>query len=212
MPYIPLLLTLLAVDFLSVVSPGPNFVVITETAMRQTRRQAAALVLGIVTGSVIWSVAVILGLTALFTIWPWLYGAMKMGGGAYLVYLGARAWQDRGRGPATIGTAPEAAPPVRHSIAASYFRGLLTNLMNPKSIVYFGSVFALFMKPGTPAWVHLSAIGIVMGDGLVWYGTLAALFSSQIAQRLHARAERTIRRVTGTVMMGLGVKLMLARD
>ena len=44
--------------------------------------------------------------------------------------------------------------PVQNRIAAAYFRGLLTNFSNPTSVVYFGSIFALFLSPGTPPWVE----------------------------------------------------------
>ena len=90
MTYLYLLLSLLAVDLLAAVSPGPNFFVVTQAAFVRTRRHAAAVVLGIMTANLIWCAAVAFGPSALFELAPRLYGAIKLLGGAYLIYLGVR--------------------------------------------------------------------------------------------------------------------------
>lgn len=205
MDYLYLLLSLLAVDLLAAISPGPNFVVVTQAAIHRTRRYAAAIVLGLVTANLIWCFAVVLGFSALFELVPWLSGAIKFFGGAYLVYLGVSLWRTSSDQPTNTGS------PFQSSLGAAYVRGLLTNLANPKSVVYFGSIFALFMSPGTPRWVEATAIGIVIFNTVLWYGTVAALFSSIVAQRLYAAIRRPLNRVAGAVMVGFGVRLMLAR-
>lgn len=205
MIYLYLLLSLLAVDLLAAISPGPNFVV-TQSAIQRTRRHAAAVVLGIVTANLIWCAAVAFGLSALFKLAPWLYGTIKLMGGAYLIYLGVCLWRN-GNSPPTRTESSLQSP-----LGAAYVRGLLTNLSNPKSVVYFGSIFALFMKPGTPAWVQVVAVCIVIFDTVLWYGTVALLFSSGAVQRLYIRIQRPMNRVTGAVMIGFGGKLMLVRD
>ena len=198
--YLPLFLSLFVVDTLAAISPGPNFVLVTQTAVQRTTRHALAVVAGFVTTNFIWCAAVALGLTALFDVAPWLYVAVKIGGGAYLIYLGIAMW--RGADAMTIES------PVRISAGGSYVRGLLTNLTNPKTIVYFGSIFALFMKPGTPTWVQAVAIAIVLADTIAWYGIVAVLFSRHLVQRAYANAQRAINRVSGTVMIAFGAGLI----
>jgi RhtB (resistance to homoserine/threonine) family protein len=205
--YLPLLLSLFAVDLLAAMSPGPNFVLVTQTAIQRGKRHAIAVVLGFVMTNLMWCIAVMFGLSALFQLSPRLYIVMKVVGGAYLIYLGIGLWcgagdlagarrRDRRRHTYTRG---------------SFVRGLLTNLSNPKSVVYFGSVFTLFLKPGTPTWVNAAAIAIVLANTIVWYGALAVLFSRASAQRLYAKAERPINRAAGTVMIGFGAAI-LARE
>lgn len=206
MIYFYLLLSLFAVDLLAAVSPGPNFVVVTQAAVSRTRRYAAAVVLGIVTANLIWCFAVVLGLSALFDLAPWLYGIIKFLGGAYLVYLGVCLWRSNSQ------VTMNAGPSFQSSLGAAYIRGLLTNLANPKSVVYFGSIFALFMKPDTPAWVQMMAVCIVIFNTVLWYGSVAALFSSSVVQRLYMRIQRPINRVTGVMVIGFGGKLVLVRD
>lgn len=204
--YVSTLLSLLAVDLLAAISPGPNFVVVTQTALARAPAHAFAVVFGILTANLVWCAAVALGLSALFGVAPWLYGAVKVAGGAYLIYLGARLWLGDSRP-----TSPDR-PAAERSRRSAYARGLLTNLTNPKSAVYFGSVFTLFMGPDTPAWVQAAAVGIVVFDTVLWYGTVAALFSRESARRLYAAVRRPVDRAAGGVMVAFGARLALVRD
>jgi threonine efflux protein len=201
-----LLLSLMVVDLLAAISPGSNFVVVTQAAIRHTRRHAIAVVLGVVTANLIWCGAVTFGLSALFELVPRLYSAVKVFGGAYLIYLGVRLWRSETHEPTETKTS------FKNSLSAAFARGLLTNLSNPKSVVYFGSIFALFMSPGTPLWVEATAIGIVVFDTMLWYGTVAVLFSSGVVQRFYARVRRPLNRVAGAAMVGFGGRLMLVRE
>jgi threonine efflux protein len=204
--YVPTLLSLLAVDLLAAISPGPNFVVVTQTALARTSTHAFAVVAGIVTANLVWCAAVAFGLSALFGVAPWLYGAVRLIGGGYLIYLGLRLWLGESRP-----TSPHR-PAAESSRLRAYARGLLTNLTNPKSVVYFGSVFTLFMGPATPAWVQVAAIGIVVFDTVLWYGTVAALFSRESVRRLYAAVRRPVDRAAGAVMVAFGARLVLVRD
>ena len=68
------------------------------------------------------------------------------------------------------------------------------------------------MAPATPLWVKTLAVGIVLLDTVLWYGTVAAMFSRAKIQRGYAALEKPINRTTGTVMIGLGARLILVRD
>lgn len=206
MDHLPLLVSLLVVDLLAAISPGPNFVVVTQAALHRSARYAGAVVLGVVTANLMWCAAVVLGLSALFELAPWLYRATKLFGGAYLIYLGVALWRSRGETPRSDGSS------VRGALGTGYIRGLLTNLANPKSVVYFGSIFALFLGPGTPASLQATAVSIVIANTVVWYGTVAALFSRHAVQRRYVALQRPINRAAGALMAGFGGRLMLARE
>ncbi|WP_394846317.1 LysE family transporter [Pendulispora brunnea] len=210
MNYASLLLTLFAVDMLSVISPGPNFVVVMETAVVHRTRAALAAVVGVAAGDLVWSLVALLGLSAVFTLWPWLYGAMKFVGGAYLIYLGVMAWRSRSESPLGAIAAQEGTP--TRSLAVAFFRGFITTLTNPKSVAYWGSIFTLFLKPGMPLWVEASAVSIGVIDALLWYGAVALLFSSAPVRAFYTRAQRWIQRITGAVMIAFGARLVLDKD
>src|SRR5688572_32271923 len=98
MTYLPLLLSLLVVDLLAAMSPGPNFVVVAQAAIRGSFRPAAAVVTGILTANLLWCLGVALGLSALFDLAPWLYGTMKVLGGGYLI-SGLLTWAQESMQP-----------------------------------------------------------------------------------------------------------------
>jgi threonine efflux protein len=127
-------------------------------------------------------------------------------GGAYLVFLGVQLW----RSSDVIGPINPSAPGDEHTTAL--IRGMLTNLGNPKSVVYFGSIFTIFMAPGTPLWVHTAAIGIVLTNTVLWYGAVAWLFSSARIQTLYRSVQRMFNRAAGALMAGFGARLLLVKD
>jgi threonine/homoserine/homoserine lactone efflux protein len=201
--YSQTLLALLAVDLLAAMIPGPNFFLVSQLALSSGRKNVAATVLGILTGNVIWATAVALGLGALFAIVPFLYRTLKLAGGIYLIYLGMKLWSEGSR---AIGeTRPELA-------RNAYLRGFATTMVNPKCLLYFGSVFTLLLRPATPASVWLVAILIVAFNTLLWYGSVAALFSHERARRVCRSLHLRINRFAGAVLAGFGLKLVLDSD
>jgi threonine efflux protein len=203
--YLPLLLSLFLVDLVAAMSPGPNFTLVTHSAVHRTRRYAVAVSIGFVIANLIWCLAVVFGLALLFDLQPWLYDLLRLLGGSYLILLGIQVWSS--------GENSETKQPVNShaAIGTGVVRGLLTNLGNPKSAVYFGSVFAVFLKPGTPAWVQMAAVAIVLIDTILWYGSVAVLMSTDRAQRVFARFNKAINRVAGVALVLFGLRLLASR-
>jgi threonine efflux protein len=200
-----LLLSLFVADLAAAATPGPNFLAVTETAIHRSRRSAGAVVGGLVTANLAWATAVNVGLSTLFQIAPWLYWAMKLFGGGYLIYLGVQLWMSKSDAVVHDQRA------VFGSWRDAYFRGLLTGLSNPKSLVYFGSIFTIFLAPGSPAWMRVAAVAIVLFNTLLWYGSVAVLFSRATMQRAYARVRRPVDRVAGTLMAAFGARVALER-
>lgn len=204
---VPLLLSLFAVDFLACVIPGPSFVGITQISARQGTRAGLAAVGGLLVAAWIYCAIVLSGLSILFQVMPWLYLAMKVAGGLYLAWLGLRLL----RGGSATNAAEGSALPTR-STSQSFRRGMLIGLTNPKAMVYFGSIFTLFLKPGAPLWLDLAAIGIVTVDVVVWYGFVGVLFSRPLVRRAYERLHKWVERLAGAMMMAFGVRLLLSGD
>jgi threonine efflux protein len=203
--YLPLLASLVVVDLLAAMSPGPNFILVTQTAATLSRRHAAGIVVGILAANVVWCLAVVLGLAAVFELSPWLFGLVKILGGLYLVHLGIQLWR-------AAGTAAGTRSRAESSFSWASARGFVTNMTNPKSVVYFGSVFSVFLSPGAPLWVQVAAVGIVLTNTVVWYGAVAVAFSATSMQRRYTAFRKTIDRVAGVVLGAFGARLILVRD
>jgi threonine efflux protein len=205
MTYGPILASLLAVDLAAAMSPGPNFVLVSQSAVDRDRRTALAVVGGFALSNLLWCVAVMLGLVALFHVLPQAYAAIRIIGGFYFIFLGIQLWRKSDK--AIVGN-----PSINsRSILRPFLRGTLTNLTNPKSAVYFASIFVLFIRPGMPVWLRWMAVAIVIADTFIWYGFVALVFSTPRVQRWYRQAARTLNRVAGTFMIAFGSRLAVER-
>jgi threonine/homoserine/homoserine lactone efflux protein len=160
-------------------------------------------VLGLGLASVLWACAVGFGMEALLMRVAGLYRILQLLGGLYLAWIGIQAWRHAKNAlPVAVQGAALITP------AQAIRRGFSTNIANPKVMVFYASIFTAVLKPGLPVWVRVAAIGIVLFDNLMWYGSLGLLLSSARAQNTYTRAKTAIDRTAGTVMFLFGLKLV----
>jgi threonine efflux protein len=199
------LIAIFIVDLAAQASPGPSFLLVSRTAVRAGFRHGFANVAGLVVANMVWCAAAVGGLTALLALAPWLHRVLQLLGGAYLIYLGISLWRARPEGAAE----EKAEAGSRWRAFAS---GFLIGVSNPKAIVYFASIFSLFLSPETPAMVRAGAVAIVLCDTAAWFGFVAALFSRPGFQRAYAKVKRSLDRVAGALLAAFGLRLLLARE
>jgi threonine efflux protein len=197
-PFAPLI-SLVAVGIPMALVPGPTFLLVGQIAMNRSRRLAMLAVFGIVTSGILWASATLVGLAALFATWPWSQVVLRMAGGCYLIYLGIQSWRAHA----------DPAAPTMSVQGNAYLRGLLTDLLNPKCLAFFGSVFSLFIPFAAPLWIKAAAVGTVASIGFFCYGAVAMLFSAPVVQARYLAFGRAIERACGTVMFGFGAALLL---
>src|SRR5689334_14684077 len=113
--------------------PGPNNFMLMRLSMRRGRGAALAAGFGTTLACVVWCVAAALGLAALLAAWPWLYKILRVGGGLYLVWFAIALWRAKAEPPQTQ------APPA--AARTAFMQGLAICLTNPKSVLFFASVF-----------------------------------------------------------------------
>jgi threonine efflux protein len=192
------------VNLLGAMSPGPAFVMITRISAAHSRPAALAAAGGAALGVLVWATAATLGIQVILARAMWLYELMQIAGGLYLLWLGVAAWRHGSHATTTSNAATSLSAPRAFRI------GLLTNLSNPKVIVFFGSIFVALFAPGTPLWVRLAALAIVAFNEIAWYSSVALVFSSSPVQNAYRRARKWVERVAGTAMCGFGVHLLAA--
>lgn len=206
MSYLTTLSGIALVHLAVMVSPGPNFLIVTQTSISQPRRAGILTAMGIATGALIWSSSALFGVSFIFDKFSWLYQGVKLFGGAYLVYLGIKMWLHAAK--------PLNSTPIlnkRVGDAWSFFRaGLMTNLTNPQSVIFFGSIFANFLPLEEPTWVRVAAVGIIVVNAIWWHCLLALVFSTCEVQRRYRSAKRLIDRVAGSILTFLGLRLMFS--
>lgn len=203
MTTVTLLLSLLVVDVLSILSPGPNILLVTQVAAERSRRQALWVSAGMAAAGVTWAALAMTGLAALFELLPSLQTGIRLAGAAYLIWIGFRLLRSTGGGSQPAVTAPIPAPGLR-----GFLQGFATSLLNPKAAAYFGSIFVLFVPHAAPLWAKLAAVGIVGGNAVLCYGVVALLFSTDRVKAGYLALRRPIDRLCGLLMLGFGGRLI----
>lgn len=203
MSSVSIFLSIIAALSIGAMSPGPSFVLVSRIAMSRSRLDGLAAALGMGIGGVAFSALALAGLTALLAQFGWLYLALKVAGGAYLVYIALKIWLGA-REPIHIGDAAS----DHHSLARSFTTALLTQLSNPKAIVVYASIFAALLPKTVPlGLIFALPIGVFAVEA-GWYTIVALAFSASRPRRLYLAAKTWIDRLAGTVMAGLGVQLV----
>lgn len=209
-----LIVTISFVHLLAVMSPGPDFLFVTRTAVSQSRAKAMAGVFGIVGGIVVWAGASFLGLQILFEKAPWLQRGIAALGGLYLLWMGwqllksalSKPKEEPSADPAQAAPSDpaEGAKPMAHP----FLMGLFTNLSNPKAVIYFGSVFSAFLGPDIPDSVRWGIFLLVILISLAWFAFVALLFGLPQLRRGYRRIGRWIDGLAGVLFVGFGGSLL----
>jgi threonine efflux protein len=200
------LAALFAVHLLVVASPGPAFLAVSRTAIGTSRSAGLVAAAAMATGALIWAVATLFGLHVLFSQAPWLYDALRLGGAAYLIYLGLGMLRSAWRGGKSS-TEAVAAPRAQRT----FLRSLGVQLSNPKAAVFFGSIFVTLLPADAPLWVKGAALAILGINEFGFYGLVAVVLSAPRAQRIYGNAKRGLDLLFGGFLTALGVKLALSR-
>jgi threonine/homoserine/homoserine lactone efflux protein len=194
-----------------IVAPGPDTVIVTKNAILHGRGAALGTSLGVNAGLMIWTVAAAFGVAAVVRESAVAFTALKLVGGVYLVWLGGRALLAARRRSADETTG--AGDPGRHVGALIGFRqGLLSDLSNPKIAVFFTGLLSQFVAPRESVLLPFLALGgLFVLMTLVWLSAYA-LFAVRMSGLLSRPAVKaTLDRLTGVVLIALGIRVALER-
>lgn len=206
MEYILSLASVLGAILIGAISPGPSFVLVAPTAIIVSRLDGFLTAIGMGVGSVIFSGFVLLGIQAVLASVPWLYLTLKLLGGVYLVYIAVRIWRGA-KEPIVIPSTNEEPP---RSVTKFFLLGLFTQLSNPKTAVFYGSVFAALLPHNLSLSATLALPFLVFLVEAGWYSIVALVLSTASSRVTYLRSKIYIDRITGGVMGILGVKLVAA--
>jgi threonine/homoserine/homoserine lactone efflux protein len=188
------------------ISPGPSFVLVARTAMVVSRIDGLSTAIGMGVGGVLFSVLVLFGLQVVLASVPWLYLALKLAGGLYLIYVAARIWRGA-KEPVVIPGTEEGLP---RSATKSFLLGLFTQLSNPKTAVVYGSIFAALLPHNLSPSTILVLPFLVFLIEAGWYSIVALALSSASSRATYLRSKVHIDRIAGGVMGCLGLRLLTA--
>jgi threonine/homoserine/homoserine lactone efflux protein len=200
-----MLLAIIATLLVGAVSPGPSFLLVSRISVVQSRAHGLAAALGMGLGGTVFASLALLGLAALLSQIVWLDAILKLAGGLYLIWLGIRIWQGaRDPLPST-----DTIPAEDRTLLRSAAFGLLTQLSNPKTAVFYASIFAAMLPASPPVSLLIALPPLVFAVETAWYAIVAVSFSAPYPRKLYLRAKPWADRLAGTLMGLLGLRLVL---
>ena len=222
---------LFAVWVVAVISPGPDVVVVLQRSL-SGRRQGVATAVGIVAGISVWLVAAFAGVATLVRVYPQVMTVLQVAGGlllATLGVLGLRGWlRARTTGP-TASEDPLPADGIRYRDTGSgtgggvadlgsgsslllrtdLLRGLLTNLANPKALVFFGAVLTPFLRDEVSVAASVVIVAAMIAIALAWFAGLALAASHRVVGERVGRLLPWVDLGASVLFVGVGVAFVI---
>ncbi|MGJ8615800.1 MAG: LysE family translocator [Sulfitobacter sp.] len=190
-----------AVLIVSILSPGAAFLMAVRSSVSNGRRAGIATGFGLGVMASLWTLAALLGMDALFALFPWVFTILKIGGAGYLIYLAIMTWRGANQ---EITAAPK-------QQGRAFIDGFLVNLGNPKSVLFAAAVLVVVFPPNLTAheiglvWLNHLALEIA------FYTACAFILSAPTARTQYLRAKPILDRTAAVILGGLGLKLLLQR-
>ena len=210
----PAVLSVAIILFLAVISPGPDFFIVTKTALASGSNAGFAVAFGIGVGCIFYALLCVTGLSVLLTEVAWAATLIKIAGGLYLLWLAGQVWQGASQ-------SIESSPPLeggvgggvsqnRGMLFASFRTGLLTNLTNPKALAFFSSVYALAITPEATQATRTALVAVTFFILTLWFCLVSASFTLPAVRTRYLRAKKWADRLTAIVMGVFGGRLILS--
>ena len=201
------LCTLIFIHFCALITPGPDFFLVSQTAVSRSRKDAVLVAFGVCLGAMVWSLLALMGLNIIFEKMAWLKQGLLVAGGLYLCWLGYQMLRSAfSKGEQSIKQIV-----LPQSPYLFFMKGLLTNLSNPKAVIYFGSVFSLFLANPLFDQHHSLLFFIIAIETLLWFLVVAFVFSLPTFRTAYQNFAKWIDGISGGIFTLLGVYLIGSR-
>lgn len=185
----------------AICSPGPAMLYITQASLSGGRMTGFFTGCGLATMAAAWTLAALLGLDAVFTLFPWAYTSFKIAGACYLIWIAVQTWR-HARDPIQARERPH---------ARAFIGGFLVNLANPKAVLFAGAVLVVIFPPD----MTLMAKGIITLNHLlievIAYGLFAAVLNTAHVSQRYLALKPMFDRLAATVLGALGIRLLVDR-
>lgn len=199
-------LTVFAISFMAVVTPGPDFALTLRNSLLYSRRTGIYTAIGVGVGNLVHATYSLIGIGSLISKSILLFNVLKWVGAAYLIYVGVKSLKATKKV-----TALEDIEQLRDIRRWAAFRiGFLGNLLNPKATLFFLALFTQIVQPSTSIAMQAVYGMTVAAVALVWFAAVAMVISQQGFRRRILFCSHWLERLTGAALIGLGLRLAAA--
>lgn len=185
--------------FVALVSPGPAMLVVVQTSL-STGRQAgifAGCGLGLMAAT--WTMLALLGLDAIFKIFPWFYTTARFIGGIYLIYVAWKMW---------LGSRDEVKV-KSETVRRSFRQGVTINMLNPKSVLFAAAVLVVIFPSNMTLFENAVIVLNQLAMEILFYTLLATAMNAQGIKKRYLDAKIYIDRTASFILATLGLRILV---
>ena len=200
-------LTIAVIHLLAVMSPGPDFILVTKNTLSGSKKVGVATAIGLALGILVHVSYSLLGIGLVISKSILLYDTIKYLGAAYLVYIGWKALSHR-----SSKSSPEPTDARKKELSgfSAIKMGFLCNVLNPKVTLFFLALFTQVINPATPIIVQVF-YGLYMSfQTFLWFAFVSHFLSLSVIKKRFEKIQSGFTRIMGAALLGLGVKVALS--
>lgn len=195
-------LTVVFLHFFAVASPGPDFILVTRQSVSRGRRAAVLTSLGIAFGIIFHSLAAITGLTFIVASQPFVFLCLKVSASLYLFYLGFMSIVQ-------TTTKVNSSKNQDSKELNSFFIGLITNVLNPKAIIFFITLFSIVLESTTPV-ILLIVYGLYMSLAtFLWFVAISYIFTNTNLTNRYLHLLPSFEKIIGVILIIIAVQILI---
>ncbi len=200
-----------SIILLGAASPGPDLIVVLRNAVLHSSRAGIFTALGIGAGLIIHITYSLLGITALIASSITLFTIIKYIGAAYLVYIGVKSLRSKGYENTPIIQDNDLCNRPHIPALKAFAQGFLTNLLNPKAMLFFLALLPQFISPDADIFKQIIIASTAITLPTIWFIGVSAVLNHRHIRRTFLRFAKWIDRLCGGLLIALGVKLALIK-
>ena len=196
---------------MSLISPGPDFLMVVQSSLHYQRQTALLVALGISLGELIHVTYSLLGIGIIINQSLLLFNILKLAGSLYLIYLGIKAIKVNKESITNINIISNNKTKNLSTIKA-IGRGFFTNALNVKAGFFTLSFFTVLVSPSTPIIVQIGYGVFIIISTLLWFILVAIFLTHHHIQSRFLSMKHWLERICGVILIGLGIKLAMFFD
>lgn len=200
--YLPEIISVSVIAMFMSISPGADFVMVTRNSIFHSRKAGLFSALGISLAIWIHVAYSIAGLAVIISNSVVLFSIIKYLGAAYLIYMGWKSFQSK--------TDVEIVEIENKKLISNFSAlkvGFITNALNPKTTIFFLSIFTQVVNPETPIILQILYGAIISLAHLLWFSSVAMCITHPFLLKLFNKNNIIIERVIGSMLIGFGLKV-----
>ena len=205
--YLPELISVSVIAIFMAISPGADFVMVTRNSIFYSRSAGLYSALGVSLAIWIHVAYSIAGLAVIISNSIFLFSMIKYLGAAYLIYIGWKTFNSHSKLDIT-----EKGEKINLSRFSAFKVGFITNALNPKTTIFFLSIFTQVVNPETPIMLQVLYGAIISITHLLWFGSVAIFLTQPVFLKRFYDYKVHIEKAVGVMLMGFGLKIAVTNN